>query len=142
MPFAFPFPTRRAALLLAAAATALLTACASAPPATPEQAVQARAQARWQALVKHDFKTAYGYFAPSYRAVTSFERYKEQLNGGAPWVKASVGRVRCESDEKCIASIRIEGKPVASMHFRGNIITGVDETWLLEEGQWWLYQPL
>lgn len=124
------------------AAVALLAGCASLERGTPEEIVQARATARWKAMVAHDFKQAYGYLAPSYRAVSSFERYTERLNGGAAWVKADVARVRCESAEKCTASVRIESKPIGVMRFNANIVTGVDETWLLEDGKWWLYQQL
>ena len=133
---------RRAALCGALAAVALLGGCASMESGTPEEIVKTRASARWKAMVAHDFKGAYGYLAPSYRAVSSFERYKGMLNGGAAWEKAEVARVRCESAEKCTASVRIESKPVGVMNFKGNIITGVDETWLLEDGKWWLYQKL
>ena len=132
----------RAALWAGCAAVALLGGCASLDNATPEQAVQQRATERWQALIAGDFKKAYEYLAPSYRAVSSFERYNEGLNGGAPWVKADVARVVCESAEKCTAGIRIESKAAPVMHFHGNIVTGVDETWLLEDGKWWLYQKL
>ncbi len=133
---------RRFALCGALAAVVLLAGCASIESGTPEEIVQARATARWKAMVAHDFKGAYEYLAPSYRAVSSFERYNEKLNGGAAWAKVEVARVRCESAEKCTASIRIESKPIGVMNFKGNIITGVDETWLLEDGKWWLYQKL
>ena len=133
---------RRTVLLGALVGGALLTGCASLEQGTPEEIVQKRANARWQALVAHDYKKAYEYLAPSYRAVSSFERYNERLNGGAAWVKAEVGRVRCESADKCTASVRIESLPVGVMHFKGNIVTGDEETWLLEDGRWWLFQKL
>lgn len=133
---------RCAALLLAATAAALLAGCASMNPATPEQAVQERAQERWQALLAHDFGKAWTYLVPSYRAVVPLDRYKNSLNGGSPWVDVKVGRVQCESATKCTANVLIEGKPVGVTSFHGNIKTGVQETWLLEDGTWWLYQSL
>ncbi len=142
----FPFKNRsgarRALLLSALVAATLMAGCASLEQGTPEEIVQKRANARWQALVVHDFKGAYEYLAPSYRAVSSFERYNEQLNGGAAWIKAEVGRVRCESAEKCTVNVAIESKPVGVMHFKGSIRTGDEETWLLEDGRWWLHQKL
>lgn len=134
--------SRRAAVCGALMTVALLAGCAGMERGTPEEIVQARATTRWKAMVAHDFKRAYEYLAPSYRAVSSFERYNEKLNGGAPWDKVEVARVRCESAEKCTASVRIESKPIGIMNFKSNIITGVDETWLLEDGKWWLYQEL
>ena len=88
-----------------------------------------------------DLNKAYGYMAPSYRAVTSLERYSSSIGGVATWVGAEVIRVECAT-EKCTARLKIEAKPAATMHFKANITTGVDETWLLEDGQWWLFQKL
>ena len=137
-----PLTGRRAALCGTLAAVALLAGCASMERGTPEEIVQARATARWQALMAGDFKKAYEYLAPSYRAVSSFERYKESFQSGSAWAKVDVARVQCESAEKCTAAIKIEGKALGVMSYRGNIITGADETWLLESGKWWLHQKL
>lgn len=124
------------------AALAVLAGCASVESGTPEEIVKARAEARWKAMVAHDFKRAYEYLAPSYRAVSSFERYNEKINGGAPWIRVDVGRVQCEAADKCTVAVRIESQPVGVMNFKGNIVTGDSETWLLEDGKWWLYQKL
>ncbi len=133
---------RRVALGGFFTALAVLAGCASVETSAPEEIVKARAEARWKAMVAHDFKRAYNYLAPSYRAVYSLEQYNQKLNGGAPWVGVDVGRVHCEAIDKCTVTLRIESKPVGVMHFKGNIVTGDSETWLLEDGKWWLYQKL
>ena len=130
-----------AALATATLAASLLAGCAAFGAATPEHAVQERSAERWKALIAGDFNKAYGYMAPSYRAVTSLERYSSSIGGVATWVGAEVIRVECAT-EKCTARVNIEAKPAATMHFKANITTGVDETWLLEDGQWWLFQKL
>ena len=130
-----------AALATATLAASLLAGCAAFGVATPEQTVQERATERWKALIAGDLNKAYGYMAPSYRAVTSLERYSSSIGGVATWVGAEVIRVECAT-EKCTARLKIEAKPAATMHFKANITTGVDETWLLEDGQWWLFQKL
>ena len=130
-----------AALAAATLAASLLAGCAAFGVATPERTVQERSAERWKALIAGDFNKAYGYMAPSYRAVTSLERYRSSIGGVAAWVGAEVIRVECATD-KCIARVKIEAKPTALMHFKANINTGVDETWLLEDGQWWLFQKL
>ena len=116
------FSMRHVALGGLFAALAVLAGCASVESGTPEEIVKARAEARWKAMVAHDFKRAYEYLAPSYRAVSSFERYNEKIN--------------------CTVAVRIESQPVGVMNFKGNIVTGDSETWLLEDGKWWLYQKL
>ncbi|WP_156391490.1 hypothetical protein [Acidovorax sp. Root70] len=118
-----------------------LSGCAAVAPQSPEKAVENRAAARWQALIAGDIQKAYTFTAPSYRAVTSFERYSSGIGGAATWVNAEVVRVECAT-EKCTAVVKIEAKPILAKPYNGTITTGVDETWLLEDGQWWLYQKL
>ena len=125
----------------AVAAMVALTGCAAPTPASPEQAVEQRANARWKALLAGDIKQAYGFITPSYRAVTSLERYSADLGGVATWIGAQVVRVECAT-EKCTAVVKIEAKPIFTTPYKGTITTAVDETWLLEDGQWWLYQKL
>lgn len=131
---------RALALGLAAAAVAGCAAIGSS--ATPEEAVKARATERWNALLKGDMRAAYGYALPSFRAVTSFERYNSQIGGAVRWLNAEVLRVECESAEKCTARIKIEAEPIVSGRTQGRIFPGINETWLLEDGQWWHYQKL
>lgn len=136
-----PLARRRVTLCGALAATILLTACATSGTTTPEQLVQQRSTARWNALLAGDLKKAYGYLAPSYRAITPYEKYINNIGGAATWVSADVIRVECGTD-KCSASVKIEAKPIVAMRYKGTITTGVNETWLLEDGQWWLFQKL
>lgn len=132
----------RVAPWIAVAAAALLSGCAALGTATPEQLVQERSTARWKALVAGDLKTGYDMLAPSYRAVSSYERYTSGMGSVATWVAAEVLHVDCETAQKCTARVKIEAKPIAVKDYRGTISTGVDETWLLEDGEWWLYQKL
>ena len=132
----------RVALSSVVVVAALLSGCATFGAAAPEQSVQERSAARWKALIAGDLRAAYGYMLPSYRAVRSYEHYTGSIGGAAQWLGAEVVRVQCESGEKCTARVKIDAKPIAPTPYRGTISTGVDETWLLEDGQWWLYQKL
>lgn len=128
-----------------AAACVLLTlaGCASFAPRTPEEQVKVRAQARYDAVIKGDRKRAYEYFTPGYRATVSAETYAGATGNAVVTVGATVESVRCETLEKCIAQVKLDLKPIAVRGFAGNIITThADETWLLEAGQWWLFQAL
>ena len=128
-----------------AAACVLLTlaGCASLAPRTPEEQVKARAQARHDAILKGDRNTAYEYFAPGFRATVSAERYKNSIGNAVETVGATVESVRCETLEKCVAQVKLEMKPLADRRFAGTIVTThSDEIWLLEAGQWWLFQTL
>ncbi len=138
-----PQATRRSALAAcgAVAAAALLAGCAAFTPATPEEAVKQRATERWQALIKGDYKAAYGYLAPSVRSVNDYERYRASFGAAIKWLEVEVVNVACEP-EKCSARIKIVSAPHPSLRFPANITSGIDETWLLEDGKWWFYQKL
>lgn len=138
MPLAPAAAALRASLTLGLLA---LSACSALAPASPEQIVTQRASARWQALIAGDLQKAYTYTTPSYRALTSFERYSAGLGSVATWTGAEVLRVECET-EKCTAVVKVQARTMLAKPFNATISTGVDETWLLENGQWWLHQRL
>lgn len=126
-----------AALLIAVTAMG----CANfGAPATPEELVMARAQQRWNHLIKGDYKEAYGLFSPSYRGLQSFDRYRASLGAGG-WKTAEAKRAVCEP-EKCVVTLKIELELPMGKQFGGIIPTYLDETWVLEKQQWWLHQSL
>lgn len=132
-------PTTRRAAMAASLAVALLAGCASVmAPTAPEARVTERATQRWQAMIKGDYEKAYNLTTPSYRAVTSFTRFRAGFGGGG-WQSAEVASVNCEA-EKCVVQVKIGINPVLSTRFGATIITHIEETWLLEGGQWWLHQ--
>lgn len=96
--------------------------------------VAKKVQSRWDALIKGDLVTAYGYLSPGTRSVVSLEIYKAKLRPGM-WKKASVDSVTCEQD-RCDVVIMLEysHRDMKSIESRQN------ETWLHEGGNWW-YVP-
>lgn len=128
--------------ILALAAAALMAGCAALQPQTPEAAVKARANERWAAALKGDMSKAYAYMTPGYRAVHSEENYRSSRGTAVKWTAAEAVEVRCPDATKCIAKIRIEAKPFMGRKFGDTIITHAEETWLLEDGQWWLFEKL
>jgi hypothetical protein len=121
---------------------ASVAGCASFAPRTPEEIVKARAQERRDALVKGDMERAYRYFTPGYRGTVTLDRYRNSVGNASVTVGATVESVKCETLEKCIASVKVEIKPLVVQRFTGSITTYSDETWLFEAGQWWLFQKL
>ncbi|PWW43742.1 hypothetical protein DFR36_10994 [Melaminivora alkalimesophila] len=130
--------------LLASVAAALLAGCAAVGPASssPEETVQDRANARWAALLKGDSAKAYGYLTPGYRAVHDEATYRKRRGSAVKWTGAEVVDVRCPEATKCLAKVRIEAKPFLGRKFGDTIVTHVEETWLLEDGRWWLFERL
>ena len=116
----------------------LLSACASTPP-TPEALVTRRAQARWDALLKNDLKTAYGFLSPASRAVASFDTWANSAFPSATvWKGARVAAVTCDDAQRCKARVTIDHQPLVLDGRLGTISSAVDETWLIDNGEWWL----
>jgi hypothetical protein len=123
-------------LILAGGLLTALTLAGCAGPATqsPEQIVERLANERWQHLIKGDLEDAYAMLTESYRRVTPYERYRTRITNGG-WVQAKAISVNC-ADEVCAVRISIEVKPPLGSKYGGNITTGLDESWILEGGQW------
>lgn len=131
--------TRTAALALLAA----LAACAAPVAKTPEQLVAERAEARWQHLVKGDFTAAYGYLMPSYRALVPEQSYRQRFGAAGAWRNAIVHQVDCEP-AACKVRVRVTTQvriPQFARHIP-EVNAYVDERWVREDGQWWLYEKL
>lgn len=118
-----------------------LTACASLNP-SPEDAVRARAQERWQYMIKSDFVKAYDYTTPAYKAIHPAQSYYSARGTAAQWKEATVLEVQCPEADKCTARVRLDAIVSGVPKALRNVSTVLDETWLREDGQWWYYEKL
>jgi hypothetical protein len=120
----------------------MLTAgCASLSPAKPEEVVRDRAQARWNALIAGEWDKAYSYMTPSYRAVVEQKRYPSRFSGSVSWLAAEVVRVDC-AEQSCTVRMKVTFRPVLGGRPGSAASTGFDETWVFEDGQWWMFEKL
>jgi hypothetical protein len=133
------FHARRA--LVAVMAAGVLAGCATSP-STPEDIVRARAQARWDALLKGDLQRAYGYISPGGRAVVSYDSYRARFGRAVAWKGAEVASVTCETLEKCTVQVKVTYQPMVYRSAIGTIERFLDETWVVDEGQWWFVYRL
>ena len=118
-----------------------LAACASVAPSTPQEQVTQRANARWKLMVAKEIDKAYAYTTPGFRGLVSTESYRGRF-GAATWLDAEVARVNCPEAAKCNVVVRLEFKPVLGGKSGDRISTHLDETWILEDGQWWLFENI
>jgi len=116
----------------------LLAACATLGGVTVESpqdvkvaAVTARVKARWQAVIEGNVEGAYGFLSPGSKAVTSVERYRARarLTG---FRAADIVSVACET-EVCKVSLRV----TLDHRLMSGLSVPVEETWVLENGQYW-----
>ncbi len=101
---------------------------------TTSQKVLGRAQKRWDALLKSDMDTAYGFISPAGRSTMPVEKYRIRVNA-VYWRGAKVKDASCEA-ETCDVTVLID---VDAEGVKTSI--PVKEAWILEAGQWWfVYQ--
>lgn len=132
---------RRTALVLALALG--LGACTNLGPRTPEQEVEARAEARWNALIKRDFVLAHSFTQPGFRAVVKPEDYGKRFGHAGTWKGAQIHEVKCEAG-RCTVRVRLT-TAVHLPRIARSIpeVTGYhDEVWVRDEGQWWYFERL
>ncbi len=124
------------------AVLALLAGCASQPPATPQDIVRVRAQERIDLVHNKDYGKAYSYLLPSYRKLNDEGAWSRRFSNGAKWIDPKVASVNCTESDRCQVGIEL-GVVVVARGFSASkpIQTTMYETWLLEDGQWWFYQP-
>ncbi|MFC5500513.1 hypothetical protein ACFPOE_23425 [Caenimonas terrae] len=138
MPFVIsPVVARYAAALVAAVA---LAGCAT-KPSGPEQVVRERATQQWQARIAGDLDKSYGFTTPSYRGGTSLETFKKGFGSAVVVKSAEVATVVCETTDKCVVNAKVVAQPNLLLGRRAvpPFTTYIDETWLREDGQWWLF---
>ena len=125
---------RRLAVCVAGVVMAGVAGCTAFQPRPAEEVVKERAQARWDALVKGDTKTAYTFFSPGSRAVLTPEGWASTLRLGF-WKSAEVEKVTCRLQDACDVQVRIE------YEFQGRRTkTPLGETWIKEGSDWWYVQ--
>jgi len=115
---------------LAAAVVVAVSGCAVLAPKPPEEAVKERAQARWDALVKGDYKAAYAYLSPGSKAVQPETDYVNSLRRNF-WTAAKVEKATC-TEQRCEVEASIE------YQLQGRrTTTPLRETWIREGSEWW-----
>jgi len=118
---------------------AMFSACgiADSPAQSAEQAVRARSEARWQAMMAEDYEKAYGYLAPGYRSRVSLESYRGRFVGKTRWTGINIQGVECK-DDVCEVSVggsfQFLGAPPVPP-FEGE--NEMKEKWVLSDGEWW-----
>jgi hypothetical protein len=103
-----------------------------APAEAKEAAVTKRALDRWDALLKGDTKTAYGYLSPASREVTSLERYQQRTNTSR-FRGIKHDRTSCEA-EACKVRLWL----TFDHQVMQGVTTPIEETWVISDGRAWL----
>lgn len=135
-------PATRLRLWAVLFATLTMTACASIGTETPQELVRQRAAARWKAQVAGDFDHVYSYNTPDFRELVTSEKFSGSFGAKGSWLAGEVIDVDCQIATQCVVDIRIDLKPIFGNKYGDKISTVGKETWVLENGQWWIFQPI
>lgn len=116
-----------------------LTGCAGFQVQPDENVVAKRAEQRMTALKDLDFKKAYSYMTPGYRAVKNLNRFQAEFAGAANLQSFAVVGTECEED-RCV--VILERSYQMHMNVRGargaQVFEGhTRQVWVRLDGQWW-----
>jgi hypothetical protein len=135
--------TMQRGMVFAAAVCALtfISGCA-AVDANPQKLVHQLASQRWNHLVAGQYDKAYALTVPSYRKLKSLDYFSGNLRAlPVKWLSAEVIRVECES-QTCKVRVKIVSHLNLPTRARAPLESGLDETWVFEDGQWWMFETL
>ena len=104
---------------------------AETPAEAKQEAVAARAKGRWDALIKADITSAYGYLSPATRATVPLDVYKAKHKLGL-YRSAKVDKVECQG-AACTVHLTVV---YDYKQFKG-VATPLSERWIITEGQAW-----
>jgi hypothetical protein len=103
---------------------------------TDEQVVAERGQAWLDALVKKDFKKAWGYTTPGFRSSNDVDVIRRKFGGALSWTAGRFGAVVCVEELRCEAKYEIDySMPQYSL----NSTRVLDSVWIKVDGKWWVY---
>ena len=132
---------RRLALATLGLISLAVVGCASLQPA-PEETVRKLATQRWQALLAGKFDQAYEFATPAFRKLRTVDFYRTNRSAvPVKWVSAEVLRVDCQST-RCTVLVKLVSQPRIPTFSKHTLETGLEEVWLLEDGQWSMHEKL
>ncbi|HUX29413.1 MAG TPA: hypothetical protein VMV78_02165 [Thiobacillus sp.] len=123
-----------------------LPGCATLEPEESEKwresqrpVLKARAEARWDALIKGDIEKAYVHTTPEYRAVVNLQQYKGKYGRVLDWQGARV--VDISYDVPTVATVSVEVTyRVGLPGMGGEVIETqkvISEKWIYKNREWW-----
>jgi hypothetical protein len=137
------FSVRVAILLSFSVVLAACSAPSELKESRKDELIQ-RVTERWRCLERNDYACAYEYLSPEYRAVFSYEMYRNRYFSNLERVLTGVKVVAYDRDA-AVASVRV-GVMSSSLKstpsaLRASMVTPatLDEAWLWEGSAWWYH---
>ncbi len=109
--------------------------CATQGSMPNDEYVTKLAQKRLDALIARDFKKAYSFASPGYRATVPRRSHHPKIAGARNWLGANVVKAKC-SEDVCDLSTEIKFR-IAHLQLESK--TYLSERWIKIDGKWWIY---
>ena len=95
-----------------------------------------RAKQRWALLMKGDMAGAYEFLSPASKASVSKDAYVKRRGSARYWRSVAMQNVECASDTcKVMMLLEYDLSPDVK-----NLKRDIVETWIQDEGAWWLVE--
>lgn len=107
-------------------------------PKSDVRALETRAQARWDAILKGEYAGAYALETPAYRSINDLVHFQLQFAGQVHRESVRVEKVLIDPAEDGIATVvmKLDFKTMVA----NQLIDSTSyprETWVKRDGQWW-----
>ena len=103
--------------------------------------LEARAKARWETIIKHEFGATYDYETPTYKAVFTKDLYVNQFSHGVDWSLTKIEDIKYDpATNVATVIVVVETKPRNSKELDAAAKTAdvkIREKWLHIKGRWW-----
>ena len=120
---------------------AVVSGCTTVPEQTTVDLVGQRAISWAEALIDLDYDGALSYTTPSYQASPRADRYRGDFSGAGFWRSVALHSVDCGESQ---TPLRCDVTMIISMIVPPEVARetpiSYDTTWLLLDGQWYLYR--
>lgn len=123
--------------LVAGSLGLVLGACAAVGAGgSPEEVVAARAKQRWDLMMKGEMAEAYEYLSPASKASLPKDRFMKRRGGGRFWRTVTLQRVECAGETCKVTMVLVYDLSPDVKNLSREIV----ETWIQDEGAWWLVE--
>jgi hypothetical protein len=113
----------------------------AASDAIDSKELEARAKARWETIIKHEFGDTYNYETPTYKAVFTKDLYVNQFSHGVDWNLTKIEDIKYDpATNVATVIVVVETKPRNSKELDASVKTAtveIREKWLHIKGRWW-----
>lgn len=105
---------------------------------TQQALLEQRVVARWDALIRKDFTTAYSFTSPAYRKLYSLDSFKSKFGNKATWKRIEVVDVDFKGEDAATVGINLHFVYYAEQASKPlDMKTYVQEPWVRVDKQWW-----